>query len=219
MRSLAGLGLAAVIAGGALGCIEVIPLRPELRGAAVAHDAMGMADEIEELIDRQVDTPRDRKQAYEAVRDWKEKSAAYAYARASLAGRLAEIEGLMAPGLIADMERWARISVALDPRFRDGAARRMLGTLYVLAPASLVKFGDSEEGLELLEKQLERYPKNPTNHLRLAEGYIALGDPEPAFELLCHTLVRGDSLRPSEKRLRDTLVGQVGGTAALECGE
>ncbi|MEQ9319973.1 MAG: tetratricopeptide repeat protein, partial [Polyangiaceae bacterium] len=98
-------------------------------------------------------------------------------------------------------------------------ARRMLGTLYVLAPASVVKFGDSEEGLEMLEKQLDRYPKDPQNHVRLAEGYIALGDPEPADPLLCYARVRGDGLRPSEKRLLDSLVRQVGGPEELLCDE
>jgi hypothetical protein len=200
-------------------CLDVIPLRPELRPAAVEHDALDLSDRLEDLIDRQADTPEDRSAAYDAVKAWKEKSAEYAYARAKLAGRLAETRGLSAVGLIKDMERWARISIALDPRFRDGAARRMLGTLYVLAPASVVKFGDSEEGLEMLEKQLERYPDNPENHLRLAEGYIALGDPFPAYELLCHVRVRGDGLSGSDKRLLDSLVKQVGGPEELLCDE
>ena len=209
----------AVGAVGAVGCLDVVSLRPELRPAAVERDALALSDRLEELIDRRQDTPQDREAAYDAVREWKEKTAAYAYARAKLAGRLAETRGLSAVGLIADMERWARISIALDPRFRDGAARRMLGTLYVLAPASVVKFGDSEEGLEMLEKQLERYPNDPENHLRLAEGYIALGDPEPAYELLCYARVRGDTLRPSDKRVLDSLVRQVGGPDELLCDE
>ena len=208
-----------LLAGLSSGCLDVVSLRPELRPAAVERDAIGLSDRLEDLIDRGQDAPADRDAAYQAVRDWKEKTASYAFARAKLAGRLAETRGLTAVGLISDMERWARISIALDPRFRDGAARRMLGTLYVLAPASVVKFGDSEEGLEMLEKQLERYPKDPHNHLRLAEGYTALGDPEPAYELLCYARVRGDGLRPSEKRLLDSLVRQVGGPEELLCDE
>ncbi len=197
----------------------MIPLRPELRTAAINRDALALSDRIEELIDEERDTPADRESAYEAVREWRQKSAEYSYARAKLAGRLAEVKGLLAVGLIADMEQHARISIALDPRFRNGAARRMLGTLYVLAPSSMLKFGDSEEGLEILEEVLERYPNDPKNHLRAAEGYIALNDHESAFEPLCFAHAHQNELRPSEKRLLDTLIKQVGGVDKLECGD
>ena len=183
------------------------------------RDPLDLSDRLEKLIDHQKDTPSDREAAYHAVRGWKQKSAAYAYARVGLAGRLAQVKGLLAANLIRDMERHARISIALDPRFRDGAARRMLGTLYVLAPASMTKYGDSEEGLELLEKQLERYPTEATNHLRVAEGYIALNDEEGAYAPLCFTLEHDEQLRPSEARLLATLVTQVGGKAALNCDD
>ena len=47
---------------------------------------------------------------------------------------------------VRDVERSARRSRELDPGFRDSAATRLLGTLYVIAPASLLKHGDSEAG-------------------------------------------------------------------------
>jgi hypothetical protein len=203
----------------ASGCLDVIRLRPEFRPAAINHDALELSDALETLIDQQKETPNDREAAYDAVRNWKQRSASYAYARAKLAGRLAEMEGLLAIGLIGEMEKYSRISVALDPRFRDGAARRMLGTLYVLAPPSMMKYGDSEEGLELLEKQLERYPKDTQNHVRVAEGYIALNDEEGAYGPLCFAIEHAEKLRPSEKRLMDTLIKQVGGVESLGCDE
>lgn len=199
------------------GCLDVIGLRPELRSAAASRDALALADKVEELIDAETIRPEDRAAAYEAVKEWEDSSAAYAYARASLAGRLAETKGIGAGPLIADMEKFGRRSLALEPRFRDGAARRMLGTLYVLAPAQLVKHGDSEEGLEMLEKQVERYPDDPANHLRLAEGFVALSDPDPAYEIVCRVLERRDELRPSEKRLLNTLIDSLGGKAELGC--
>jgi hypothetical protein len=202
---------------GATGCFDVIALRPELRSAAASRDALALADKVEDLIDAQALREEDRAAAYDAVKQWEDNTAAYAYARASLAGRLAETKGLGAAVLIADMEKYARRSLALDPRFRDGAARRMLGTLYVLAPAQLVKHGDSEAGLELLEKQAERYPNDPVNHLRLAEGYIALSDPDPAFEIVCRVVARKSALRPSEARLLATLIDSLGGAGELDC--
>lgn len=202
---------------GLVGCLDVIRLRPELRSAAASRDALALADKIEDLIDAQTARAEDRAAAYEAVKQWEDNTASYAFARAALAGRLAETKGLGAALLIAEMEKYARRSLALDPRFRNGAARRMLGTLYVLAPAQLVKHGDSEEGLTLLEKQVERYPNDIVNHLRLAEGYIALSDPDPAYEILCRVVERKDELRPSEARLLSTLIDSLGGAAELGC--
>ncbi len=143
------------------------------------------------------------------MRQWPQKSAAYAYARAALAGRLAQVKVLTAVGLVGEAEKWARRSNALDPAYRDGAARRMLGILYVLAPAALVKHGDSEDGLELLEEVLDQYPDNPENHLRLAEAYVSLGDPEPAYELLCACLARKDELRSDSQRVLTRLVDSM----------
>lgn len=194
-------------------------LRPELRNAAVQQDALALSDALEKLIDAEKDTPDDREAAYENAVGWQQRTPEYAYARAALAGRLAEMKGLSAINLITDMERWARVSMALNPRFRRGAARRMLGTLYALAPTRLVKYGDSEDGLELLEEQVEKYPTDVVNHLRLAEGYVALNDHEGAFDALCRCLEQKTTLRAAEQRLLASLVSEVGGPASLECGD
>src|SRR5438876_256653 len=82
---------------------------------------------------------------------WSAQTPEYAYARAQITGRLAQVRGLTAVFLIHEMETWGRISMKLDPKWHDGAARRLLGTLYVLAPANLLQHGNSEEGLDLLE--------------------------------------------------------------------
>jgi hypothetical protein len=119
--------------------------------------------------------------------------------------------------LIGEMEKWTRYSLKLDAKFRDGVARRMLGTLYVLAPASMLSGGDSEAGLELLEDQLARYPQDISNHLRLAEAYLALDDPEPASQPLCVCITKRDQLRPSERRLLERLIEVAGGREQLVC--
>src|SRR5690606_5811911 len=72
------------------GCLDVIALRPELRAAAAGRDALALADKVEALIDAQALREEDRAAAYDAVKQWEDSTAAYAYARASLAGRLAE---------------------------------------------------------------------------------------------------------------------------------
>jgi len=199
-------------------CFDVIALRPEFRSGAATHDALAISDALETLIDQQRDRPGDRAAAYDAVRQWPQRTAAYAYARAALTGRLAQIRGLTGASLIAQMERWTRYSLALDPDFRRGAAKRMLGTLYVIAPASLLEHGDSEDGLQMLEELLDRFPDDSENHLRVAEGYIALDDPEGAYAPLCHCLEHERELRPQSQRLLRELIGQIGGKAILECG-
>jgi hypothetical protein len=81
------------------------------------------------------------------VRRQKEDTAASTFARAAVTGRLVQQKGLRAANLVPEIERFARRSRELDPDFRDGAATRLLGTLYVVAPATLLRHGDSEVGL------------------------------------------------------------------------
>ena len=201
-----------------LGCpSNATHLRPELQAAADTRDAVAVSDALEQLIDEQKATEADREAAYEAVKRFEEDSAEYAFARAALAGRLAQVRGLSAIGLVDEAERYARLSRERDPNFREGAATRMLGTLYVLAPASLVEHGDSETGLELLEELLDKQPELLENRLRVAEAYVALDDPDPAFEHLCLCLKRRSELRPDAQRLLLQIVDDAGGLQELGC--
>jgi thioredoxin-like negative regulator of GroEL len=195
----------------------VIALRPEFRAPASRRDALALSEALEKLIDAGRATPADREAVHKAVKEWKEETPEYAYARASIAGRLAEVRGVTAVNLIREMETWGRLAMKLDPKWRDGAARRMVGTLYVLAPASMLQHGNSEDGLQLLEKQTEEYPRDPVNHLRLAEGYVSLNDHEPALEHLCFAQSHERDLRPSDHKLLVQLIDQIGGKSKLSC--
>ncbi len=206
-RLLLGSGLcvlgACALTGGAV--------HRSLQSAAATRDALATSDALEALIAEGKDTPADRRYAYDAVRRHEEDTAGYAYARAVVTGRLVQQEGLLGAGMVRDVERYARRSRELDPGFRDGAATRVLGTLYVVAPASLVAHGDSEEGLALLEGLVRSHPETAANHLRLAEAYVALGDAAPAAPHLCLLLGRRDELHPDEQILLDQLVNEIGG--------
>lgn len=129
------------------------------------------------------------------------------------------MRGITAIQLVRDMERWGRAAYKLDPKWRAGAPRRLLGTMYVLVPGSLVQHGTSEDGLELLEQQAKEYPSDPVNRLRLAEGYVALGDGEAAQEHVCFTLGHDKELKKSDDALLDSLVAQLGGRAKLPCDD
>jgi hypothetical protein len=185
-----------------------------LRAAAEHGDALAVSDALEALIAAGIDTPADRQYAYDAVSTDTTDTAAATYGRASVTGRLVQQKGLLGASLVPDVERNARRSRELDPTFRDGAATRLLGTLYVLAPASFLQHGDSEEGLDLLVGLVQTYPNDAENHLRLAEAYIALGDPAPAAPHLCRSLDSRATLRRDEQLLLANLIASVG---SLDC--
>jgi hypothetical protein len=201
-RRFLELALAATV----LGCTPAVAPRVNATLARRDDSNLTIADALEALIATKADTPGDRRYAYERVRSREARTPADALARAIVAGRLAQVSGLGAPGLVAEVERYARLSVALDPAFRDGAAQRLLGTLYVLAPATLLEHGDSEEGLELLQAVVRRFPDRPVNRLRLAEAYVALDDPVPARPHLCSCRARRAELRQDEQALLDELL-------------
>ena len=168
-----------------------------------------LADALEALVARGVDTHADRQFAYQQVRSRSPLSAEDHLGRALIAGRLAQISGLTAPSLVAEVERNARRSAELDPEFRSGAAQRLLGALYVMAPAALLSHGDSEAGLELLQGVVRRFPEQVRNQLRLAEGYLALNDPGPARAHLCYCLAHRAALRLDEQKLLRELLEQA----------
>jgi hypothetical protein len=181
-------------------------VNPALTEVAERDDALAVSDALEALIAAGHDTLADREYAYEIVRAHEEDTAAYTFARAAVTGRLVQQKGLRAASLVPEIERFARRSRELDPDFRGGAATRLLGTLYVVAPARLLKHGDSEEGLALLEGLVQKHPDDLENHLRLAEAYVALGDPAPAGPHLCRCLAHKAALRPDDQALLQLLV-------------
>jgi thioredoxin-like negative regulator of GroEL len=185
-------------------------VNPELMARADRHDALATSDTLEALIERGADSPADREYAYQLIRAEESDDAAYAFARAAVTGRLVQQRGLRGASQVGEVERWALLSRTLDPDFRDGAATRLLGTLYVIAPATFLEHGDSERGLEMLEKLAEEHPDVAENQLRLAEAYIALGDPEPAAPHLCASLAHRTSLRRDDQQLLDQLVATAG---------
>jgi tetratricopeptide (TPR) repeat protein len=207
--------LALALAGG-VGCKPKGTVDPSISEAPPA-DAWAVYQALEQQIASGQASEADRVAALDKVRAAPDdQTAAYAYARASVAGRVAEGRGLKALKLLEDMRKWGLISIERDPQFQDMAATRMLGTLYVLAGNHLQE-GDSEEGLELLEEVVDAYPDSPLNHLRLAEGYIALGDPEPALESLCVAQAGREQLSGEERELLEGLVEDIGGAEMLPC--
>jgi hypothetical protein len=185
-------------------------VHPELTAAADLQDALAVSDALEALIAAGQDTPADREYAYDVVRKHHEDTAPSMFAEAAVTGRLVQQKGLRAADLVPEIERCARRSREIDPDFRNGAATRLLGTLYVMAPVVLLKHGDSEVGIELLEGLVQAHPDVLENHLRLAEAYIALADPVPAAPHLCRCLAHKAALRRDDQLLLQQLLDSTG---------
>lgn len=212
LRCVVFIGLAACLAA----CASRARVNPVLTEMPANPSALAVSDALESLIAVGKDTPADRVYAYNLVLTNTSDTAGDTFARAAVTGRFVQQKGLLGASLVPDIERYAGRSRELDPHFRSGAATRLLGTLYVTAPATLLKHGNSEEGLELLEGLAEEYPDVPENQLRLAEAYIALNDPAPACPHLRLCLARKSALRPDDQALLNMLVAAA---SPLRCSE
>ena len=101
------------------------PASTALTESVAKHDALGLSDALEALIAEGKDTPHDREFAYQKVTQMPDDgTAAYAFARAAVLGRYVQGHGLTKGPLVAEMERYARQSKALDASFRGSAATR-----------------------------------------------------------------------------------------------
>lgn len=61
-------------------------------------------------------------------------------------------------------------AVELSPDIDDGGPLRLLGALYLKAPAWPNGIGDRDKALELLEKANKEHPRHPLNHLFYAQA-------------------------------------------------
>jgi tetratricopeptide (TPR) repeat protein len=210
LRSLVHVAAAAVL----LVTTSCAVLRPagydEFQQAVKKGSAIEIYDRLEALVAEGDDTRADRREAYRTIRDRNENTAEFHFAWAGITGRYVQYRGLLAADLLKDIERHARRSLELDPNFRNGAAKRILGAMYVAAPSNLVEHGDSEVGLELLEELVRQDPDNCENNLYLSEAYITLNDPEPAIPHLCKCLPVRDKMRKDEQALLVNLLSDAG---------
>ena len=203
-----------------LGCrpTSVADVTSDVAVSVKQRDAMAISDELEALAVQGKGAEDDRVYALEQVRSIPDDgSAGYAFARAAVAGRVAELRGIKAGKLVGEAEGFARTSIERDPEFRARAASRLLGSLWVMAPPRLLEHGDSEEGLELLETLATEQPEELLNHLRLAEAYVFLGDPDPAVPHLCTAQQGRDVLRRDDEALLQRLLDEVGDEEPIQC--
>ena len=82
----------------------------------------------------------------------------------------------LAMGNLGRLESEMKQAVALSPNIDDGGPLRLLGALYLKAPAWPKGIGDLDKALELLKKAVKEHPDHPLNHLFYAQALWAEGD-------------------------------------------
>lgn len=84
----------------------------------------------------------------------------------------------LAIGNLSRLEDEMKQALALSPDIDRGGALRLLGMLYLKAPAWPNGIGDRDKALELLGKAAREYPEQPLNHLFYAQALWDEGDEE-----------------------------------------
>jgi tetratricopeptide (TPR) repeat protein len=74
------------------------------------------------------------------------------------------------------LEAEMKQALALSPDFDDGGPLRLLGALYLKAPAWPTGIGDRDKAIELLKKAVKDHPGHPLNHLFYAQALWDEGD-------------------------------------------
>jgi hypothetical protein len=82
----------------------------------------------------------------------------------------------LAMGNLGRLEDEMKLALALSPDIDRGGPLRLLGMLYLKAPAWPNGIGDRDKALELLGKAAREYPEQPLNHLFYAQALWDEGD-------------------------------------------
>ncbi|TAK63453.1 MAG: hypothetical protein EPO18_06940 [Methylobacter sp.] len=77
---------------------------------------------------------------------------------------------------LSRLEDEMKQALALSPDIDDGGPLRLLGALYLKAPAWPNGIGDGDKALELLKKAVTEHPGHPLNHLFYAQALWSEGD-------------------------------------------
>ena len=132
---------------------------------------------------RLADAEKGRKLAKTAVTMLPRSGLAH-YLYAYLTGLEAENDPLRGLELVPVIEREALLASDLNPAIDHGGPHRMLGELYLRAPAFPVSIGDSARAVDHYRLAVDQDPEFFENRLGLAEALLAEEEPGKAcFEL------------------------------------
>jgi tetratricopeptide (TPR) repeat protein len=98
-------------------------------------------------------------------------------------GIIVRFKGLFAINKLPEIHEALKISQKADT-IDDGGPLRVLGMLYLKAPAWPSGIGDLDKALELLEQSVKKYPQHPQNYMFYAEALIEDDNKEKALQNL-----------------------------------
>jgi len=135
------------------------------------------------LAEREVNPEKREKLAAEGVRfaeaalaqGGDDDGAVHYYLAANLGLAVREHITLAAESL-GRLENEMKRALALNPDIDYGGPLRLLGALYLKAPAWPNGIGDLDKALELLERAVKEHPGHPLNHLFYAQALWHEGD-------------------------------------------
>ena len=148
---------------------------------SLSHTAYLLAD-IEQDEDRMVEFAEIGLNAAEKAGKGKNDPEANYYYALHL-GLILQTKGLFALGKLPRLQEALKISME-KPGQDSGGPLRVLGMLYLSAPAWPQGIGDIEKALELLSEASTRYPAHPQNHIFYAKALIEDDDYENAAAAL-----------------------------------
>jgi hypothetical protein len=88
----------------------------------------------------------------------------------------------LAMGNLGRLEDEMKQALALSPDIDRGGPLRLLGMLYLKAPAWPNGIGDRDKALELLGRAAREYPEQPLNHLFYAQALWDEGDEDSIIQ-------------------------------------
>ena len=88
----------------------------------------------------------------------------------------------LAMGNLGRLEDEMKLALALSPDIDRGGPLRLLGMLYLKAPAWPNGIGDRDKALELLGRAAREYPEQPLNHLFYAQALWDEGDEDSIIQ-------------------------------------
>ncbi len=156
---------------------------------------------------RLVDAVKGRKLAETAVIRLPRSGLAH-YLYAYLTGLEAENDSLRGLELVPIIEREALLASDLNPAIDHGGPHRMLGELYLRAPAFPVSVGDSAKAVGRYRRAVDQDPEFLENRLGLAEALLAEEEPGKAcFELkkILSEMPPNTKIKPAWKRALELL--------------
>lgn len=127
------------------------------------------------------------------------------YYRAIAVGLLAQARKSKGLAAMREVRRDAQRAIALAPEFDGGGPHRVLGGLYLRAPAPPTGMGSARRAMVHLRAALRIAPRHPENRLFLAEAHLRLRQPTETRALIAAALtepVPAGDIEAGERRRR-----------------